>query len=266
MSDEIVNEARQGGWVPKEEFRGDETTWVDAETFVERGRQINPILRANNERLKKELAETNKKYQAELEDVKRTAAEFKVFQKEAADRKVQQLERQLKELRAARSEATVQEDHEKAAEIEERIDAVKEQVAEAKTTKPVEQPKTEQAPEFTPEMKQWFGNNTWYGDQENYLEETELVNSLGTAIRKRHPTVTGIEFLEMLDQKISEYLPNVKSKRKGASVEGGNRSSRSTPGKQSYENLPADAKAACDKYVKQGLMTREDYVKEYDWS
>jgi len=36
-------------------------------------------------------------------------------------------------------------------------------------------------------------------------------------------------------------------------------------GKKSYGNLPPEAKAACDKFVKQGLMTKEAYVAEYDW-
>jgi hypothetical protein len=32
---------------------------------------------------------------------------------------------------------------------------------------------------------------------------------------------------------------------------------------ETYDNLPADAKAACDDFVKQGFMKREDYVKQY---
>ena len=36
-------------------------------------------------------------------------------------------------------------------------------------------------------------------------------------------------------------------------------------GKKSYNNLPSDAKSACDKFVKQGLMTKEQYVAEYSW-
>jgi len=48
-------EARAQGWAPKEEFRGKETDWIDADVFVQRGREINPILRKNNERIQKEL-------------------------------------------------------------------------------------------------------------------------------------------------------------------------------------------------------------------
>ena len=268
MSEEItvVDEARKGGWVPKEEYRGDESSWVDAETFVERGRQINPILRANNERLKKEIAERDRKHQAEIDEMKQSVEEFKAFQREASERKVNQLQAELKTLRAARSEATSQEDHEKAAEIDERIDAVKDQVQEAKTVKQeTPKPKAADVQEFTPEMKRWFNDNPWYGDDQQYLEETEMVNALGTAIRKKHPTVTGVDFLDLLDQSIQKNLPSIKGNRKGPSVEGGNRTARTTAGKRSYENLPSDSKAACDKFVKQGILTREQYLADYNW-
>ena len=52
---EVEKEARLQGWVPKDEFRGKETDWIDADIFVQRGREINPILRKNNERITKEL-------------------------------------------------------------------------------------------------------------------------------------------------------------------------------------------------------------------
>jgi hypothetical protein len=35
--------------------------------------------------------------------------------------------------------------------------------------------------------------------------------------------------------------------------------------KKGYNDLPAEAKAACDKFVKQKLMTVEQYVNEYEW-
>jgi hypothetical protein len=30
--------------------------------------------------------------------------------------------------------------------------------------------------------------------------------------------------------------------------------------------LPSEAKAACDRFVKQKLMTREQYVADFDWN
>ncbi|CAB4183418.1 hypothetical protein UFOVP1078_64, partial [uncultured Caudovirales phage] len=54
----VIQEAVSQGWVSKDKYRGDEKDWVDAETFVKRGREILPILRKNNENLLKELNQT----------------------------------------------------------------------------------------------------------------------------------------------------------------------------------------------------------------
>src|SRR3990167_3011505 len=47
----LVTEATGMGWSPKESWRGDPEKWIDAETFVARGREVLPILRANNKQL-----------------------------------------------------------------------------------------------------------------------------------------------------------------------------------------------------------------------
>ncbi len=44
-------DARLIGWLPKEEYRGNEADFVDAKTYLEKGRQILPIVQANNQRL-----------------------------------------------------------------------------------------------------------------------------------------------------------------------------------------------------------------------
>ena len=52
MSDPTLEDrAAQMGWVPVDKFRGDPAHWVDAETFVKKGEEVMPILRANNRRL-----------------------------------------------------------------------------------------------------------------------------------------------------------------------------------------------------------------------
>ena len=58
VSSEILYEAESQGWVPKERYRGNEADWVDANTFVKRGREILPILRKNNENLVRDLNNT----------------------------------------------------------------------------------------------------------------------------------------------------------------------------------------------------------------
>ncbi|MDE2106523.1 MAG: hypothetical protein KGL39_55425, partial [Patescibacteria group bacterium] len=90
MSDQTVEErAGAMGWVPQEKFRGDPEKWVDAETFVQRGEQVMPILKHNNEKLqaeiaslKGELGKVTSLFQASQEAVE----ELKKFNSEATRR------------------------------------------------------------------------------------------------------------------------------------------------------------------------------------
>jgi len=55
VDEETLAEAKRQGWVPEEEFNGPEGKWVDAETFVKKGKEINALLRKDNEFLKREV-------------------------------------------------------------------------------------------------------------------------------------------------------------------------------------------------------------------
>lgn len=270
ISPEIVSEARAQGWVPKDEFRGPENAWVDADIFVEKGRQINPILRKNNETLLKKIHEKD----AELAEIKQSVEEFKKFQQESFERKISEYKTQIDQLRAAKKDAITQGDGDRVVAIDDAIDELREQEREARQElkakkeepqRPVEQSSNEPAPELV----SWMAKNQWFG---NDVEATELTNALGLAVRRKYPTLTGQAFLDKLDEAIDERIPDVrgKSKRQAANqVESsGNGAPSNVRGKkQSYDNLPPDAKAACDRYVKQGLIkSKEEYVAMYDWS
>ena len=256
---DFESEARAQGWVGQEEFRGRESDWVDAETFVKRGREILPIVRKNNEKLLKELQEARKI----AEEARETAKEFQKFQKEQYERKAKDLENQLSELRAARREAISSGDGERVDQIEEAQDALKQELHEAKEAAKV-QPKAPE-PEAKPDtaLQAWLDKNDWFGED---VRATGIANGLGEALRKANPTLVGQDFLDKLDAELAEVMPDKFGKKKVANPMDGAGSSttgRVPKSKQSYESLPGDAKAACDRFVKQGLMTKEEYVKDY---
>lgn len=256
---QVEKEARTLGWVPKEEFR-DGDHWVDAETFVKRGKEINPILRKNNETLLKKLEQA----QQEVAEVKKVAKEFEKFQKEAAERKVNELTKELQELREKKKVAVSSGDGEAVVALDEQIDAVKEQQVEAKKipeTKPETKPVV-----LDPLVVSWMEENTWFTSDMKY---TRMADALGQSINEEYPNLRGKDFFEKLDEELEKILPSkYKKGQRTSPVEGGSGSNRPTGSrnKQTYDNLPADAKAACDRYVKQGLMTKEAYVADYDWS
>src|SRR5574337_489576 len=49
------SEAKEMGWRPQAQYKGDPEKWVDAQEFVERGEHILPILKANTNKLRSEL-------------------------------------------------------------------------------------------------------------------------------------------------------------------------------------------------------------------
>ena len=264
---EVEKNARHFGWVSKEEFRGNEADWVDAETFEKRGKEINPILRANNDRLKKELEVTREKHDKEIAELRAATEEFKSFQKDSYERKQKQLQDELLSLKDQRKEAIREGDADLVVELEDRIEEVKDERSkkQEKGPEPVVNVQAEPV-KYDPSLTEWIDGNKWFG---NDIEATEIVNGLGTSIRRQFPNLQGKEFLEKLDERIESVLPQLRGNpnQERASVDSSTTRGSSTTKKKGYDNLPADAKAACDKFVKQGLFkSKQEYVDLYDWS
>ena len=58
---EVQNRARIQGWVPKEEFRGDQQKWITADEFVKRADHMMPILKSVNRKLEGQVSDLHKK-------------------------------------------------------------------------------------------------------------------------------------------------------------------------------------------------------------
>ena len=261
---EYESEARAQGWVAKEEFRGSENDWVDAETFVRRGKEIMPILRKNNEKLLKELNEAKKA----AEEARQAAREFREFQKDQFERKAKDLESQLEQLKVAKRDAITQGDGDRVLAIEDAMDELKDQRLEAKEELKAAEEKAKEVPQVTadPFLNEWMDKNDWFGKDSRM---TGVANGLGIEIRKENPGLQGKAFLDKLDQELAETFPDKFGKKRTPNPMEGSPNGTARPsvssGKKSYNALPAEAKAACDRFTKQGLMTREQYVAEYDW-
>ena len=266
VNEQTQKEARIFGWVPKEEFRGSEDDWVDAEVFVKRGKEINPILRKNNELLMKKLDEKAK----EIDSIKASVEEFKKFQKESFERKTAEYDVQIAQLKSQKREAIAEGNGDLVVDIDDQLDSLKEAQREAKEASKAK-PEPEQPAQVSipddPELQSWLNKNNWFG---NDIEMTELANTLGSSVRKQFPHLTSRAFLEKLDDKIREYMPNkfLGNKAKGSAVDSsGSVRGTGSSGKKSYDNLPDDAKQACDRFIKQGwIKSKQEYIDSYEWN
>jgi len=248
---EIEKEARLFGWVPKEDFRGNEDDWRDADAFVKKGREINGFLRKDRERLMQELNKRDAKI-AEIEAATKKFSEFHAQTEERA------YKRAIEDLKAAKKEAREIGDVDKEIEIEDQIADLKEE-RKAVETKVTPTPVT---PVLDPVFVAWNEDNKWFGTDRGL---TAAANGIGETIRLTHPHLVGRDFLdEVVRQTKEEFPEKFESKRARSNmVEGGTTGARVSAGGKSYADLPKEAKEACDSFVNKKWMTREQYVKEY---
>lgn len=244
-------EAKQFGWVPKEDFKGDETEWRDASTFLKRGKEINGFLRKDLEKIKASHAR-------EIAELRDTMKEFTAYHKETEARAYKFA---LEDLKKEKIAAIEQGDGERVVAIETQMDKVKE--AQAIPTVKETPPRKEQNDR---EYTEWLVENQWYISDPKL---GKIAEGMGSLLHTQHPELVGKEFLDEITRQVKEALPerfenpNRRNNQVGNSSDG--RSPGGTKKKESYENLPADAKAACDKFVKQKLLTKEQFVADYDW-
>lgn len=245
MSDNIEQEARAMGWVPQEDFRGDTSRWVDAETFVERGHTVMPILKKNNERLEG----TVKQQQAEIERMKamvdagqEAIAQLQEVHSEATKAAVEKAKRDLmNELKTAKRDGDV----DREIEVQEALDELREQ------QKKIEQPTRPAAPQSAqqgadaqhPEFAAWMSENKWFGaDQRKTMRVMGIAQELRAD--EQYDSLQGRAFfdkvVEVMEERTGARPVTNKVSEGRPSGGGGSGTGRS------FADLPADAKAKCD--------------------
>lgn len=257
MTDEVeVNaaevEAREFGWVPVDEFKGNTDEWRDAETFLRRGKEINGFLRKDLQKVQDRLSAKDR----ELAEIKSTLQEFNKYHQETETRAYKKA---LDELKQDKMEAIAQGDGQRVIAIEETIEALKE------TKQSQEAPKKQEAPVYNKEFFEWAKENTWYSTNPELKSLAELI---GQEIGLQEPDLQGSAFLSEVTKRVKETYPEKFSNPARTQANVLTSTDSRLPGirtKKSYNELPPEAKSACDKFVKQGLLTVDQYLKEYDW-
>lgn len=249
------------GWVPKAEFKGNPDQWRDADEFLARGEEIHGYLKKDLDRLQTTLTQKDR----EIDEIRRTMAEFQKFHNETEARAYA---RAIEELKKAKVTAIEQGDGEKVVELDDQISTLKE--AQKKPAIEVKQ----QVDQVNQEYIDWLPNNRWYLEDR---ELQELAEDFGEAIKKRNPELVGKAFLDKVTEKVKKVAPEkFENPNRSQSTVGTSSDNRvaSSKKKKGYDDLPPDAKAACDRFVNtkvtnkqtgkvEPLMTREQYVKEF---
>jgi len=274
----VEEKARAQGWKPREEFKGDEAQFVEAEEYVRRGEEVLPFVKATNRR----LTETVEQLQARLEAAERTAranaAALDEIQATNHEVQVERAEESVEEIEAAIVDAREAGDMQTELKLLRKHATAVQTAAKVKETPPKKQELQQQQgnPAETPEFKAFLKDNPWWSEDAVMRAASIEINNQLIRERKVTAETSQADRLAMVAEATrAKFNLKDSGRRSGPSrVEGGggpgtNGSGSSLAGK-SYSDLPDDAKAACDKAAKrlkigegQKFKTMDDWRKSY---
>jgi len=230
-------EAKEQGWNP--DFDGPNKT--DAKTFVEKGEQIAGMATARNKRLEErvnQLEQANQK--------------FGEYHKATLARQERQAKETIAELEVKLEQAINDGDGQEFTRVNREIDSIK-----------AEAPPPDDQQAWANMAQSWAVDNQWYNTNPKLQAYAD-----GISDQLRAKGYNGQAYFSELTNNVKETFPEEfkNPKREAANaVESGGTVSTTNSKAQTYDNLPDDAKRACDDFVSQGFVTQEDYVKTYEW-
>lgn len=244
---EVEAEAFKMGWTPKDRFKGDPDKWRGAEEYVERGRNMLPIVQA-----------TVKKQERDIAELRQTLKEFGEFHSKTEQRAYAQA---LADLKQQRADAIAAGDGVAFDKVDSAIDDLKKNIDESSK-------KTAKADEADPVFDDWKGRNKWMDDP----KMEAFGNAAANYLRSTGEKATGAEFLELVTKEVKAKFPDKfeNPRRNSApSVEGGAPAGRS--GGKSFADLPKEARDACERMAKNAYSDKPkematfkaEYVKNY---
>lgn len=245
--DNVEVRAKEIGWVPQEQYKGDPERWVDASTFVKNSETVLPIIRSQYQKSLGELTNVRTELAAEkaaranlessVDDLKKFHQEFTGQRvKEARDKLIRDI-----------AEARKAEDPEAEIRLTTQLEDLRETTAAAKAEEKKVVTTTVQRTEAQPDpvVTAWVAENPWYlNDQGKQDIAVGIGLRLAQQGMKGRPLMDAIkvqmEAQGHLDTNVrTQHVDRTLGSRATGNNGGGNSSS--------YESLPADAKAQCDK-------------------
>jgi hypothetical protein len=239
--------ARRLGWVPESEFRGGKSKHISAEDFIKRGENELPVVKENLRRL-------DRKYK----DLEGTLADFKDHHSKVEAKAYNKAKRDIIAQQAIAAEDG---DIDKFRDLEKQRDSLEQEQSET-TKAPVQK---EQIPL---EVEAFIERNEWFKTDVRLQKVAEDYHG---RLLQSQPNLSMADNLSEVERIIKEEFPErtgqeveVQKKRVALKVASNSRSTvRGKERAKTYNDLPSEAKDCCDNFVRKGLVTREQYTKEY---
>lgn len=240
-------EARQHNWQPKDEFKGDASLWVDAETFVKRADEVMPLLKAKTRHLERELAEVRKSSRRMEEHFNKAEARIRA------------------ELMAEMEQAVETGD----VEAFRRAKRASDEIGTGAEAPKVSDEEARGAYDDFRERNFWYDRGALASATEDQASARIYADRMAEKHMEKTKTMAPPEFFAMIEGLVQEKYPQIGAKAprvKPQSDVAGVTPGRPRSGAKTFNDLPAEAQRACDKWVKQGLIKdRAAYVASYDF-
>lgn len=277
-SPEEIEEAKSLGWKSPAEWKGSppKNGFVKAKEYVERGKTVLPIVRAENAKLQKELTEARQELKDFREQQSRTFASLQRMSTNALKRQRDQLEEKYATAIDAAAEVG-----DKAAvgklrkEEKEALKEFDEEAAE-KTAEAKDDDKGKKQ-ELPAEITAWVKENQWFEDDDamkavaithhgkllrdhpNWPLDKNLAE-VRKYIEKRFPS----EFADNGDE-TEEDDTDEKPARRGSRVEGSGSRQGGAGQRSAWSRIPDEAKKQGDRFIKEdGLFLKKGETTEKD--
>ena len=257
--------ARQLGWRPKEEWKGDPDKWVSAEEFVEKGEQLLPVMKRDRERLFGEVKELKQ----QLQDV---LTYHKEDRERMQKRMREEYARELADLKAKQRMAVEEGDTAAFDDLEKQKEDLEQKRPEVMPPTPAGAEGTQPASFDKKMFEDWQKQNTWYqtGGTDGYQplnDMTRAAQLISFRVQAENPHLSGWEkeFLDKVTEGVKLAYPDKfgNPRRGGVSnVESGVGTGGTPSRKKTFADLPLEAQVECRRMEKAG-MKESEYVAEY---
>lgn len=266
-TEEVEVKARELGWAPKEEFRGNPEKWVDAETFVKRGEEILPLVKAQNRKLQNEVTSLQRE-NAEIKGLLRASSEsieeLKNFNTTVAKERAQATK---EDLLARITEAKKAGDVETETRLQDQLTQHNEAIRAAEKPPAEKKPDSKVEWKPPPEMAAWMSENPWFGTDKR---RTALANGIADELRSdpANAGLKGKEFFDRITEEVEKVFGGNQRRNGAPKVEesrGSGQGGGGGSGGKTYADLPADAKAACERQGTRLVGKGRAFTTQEEW-
>ncbi len=241
--------ARDSGWVPQDEWKGDADDWVDYKQFNIKGELMGRI---------NEQSSIINHLKSKVEDRDGALNDLKEMQSKIAKKAYNDA---LADLKAQKVQALEDDDHSAVVELDDQIN-------DLKAAKPdfdaEERAPAADTPQMDPVVDAWLKNpdNSWYHTD---MDMKGVADGIANQLQVTNPNMSPADMLAQVESRMRQLLPHkfqapnshgdVDS---GGDYSTGNKRGGKAP---SMADLNDEQKAACRRFKKIGLMDEKEYIQ-----